>query len=219
MALTYGEKEQAYRKRILMIAPIAAVLVGALFVTSDVVPYEDLRKNFGWEGPAQVVVNLTIVPDEAEIEQMKEVAMKTLAAMDVDVIDEIAEAEGGDNVAQEIPIEEPEPITQPELDEVKIRTYESHTDIPYSNDYVILHMVQPEYPTLEMIQGIEGNVTVELLVNEKGAVEDAWVLAAHGPKSFEDASLAAVRQFLFKPPTENGRPIPMWIRFDIRFRF
>lgn len=219
MTLRYADQEQAYRKRVLVIAPIAALLVGTLFVTSDVVPYENIRKNFGWQAPTQVVVNLTIVPDEADIEQMRDAAMKTLAAMDVDVIDEIAEAEGGEQLPQEIPIEDPEPITQPELDEVQFRSYESHTDIPYSNDYVILHMVQPEYPPREMIQGIEGNVTVELLVNEKGAVEDAWVLAAHGPKSFEDASLAAVKQFLFKPPEENGRPIPMWIRFDIRFRF
>ena len=218
MALRYADREAEYRKRVLLIAPIAAVLVGLLFITSDVVPYETIRKNFGWEAPEQVVLNLTIVPDEADIEYMKEMAMETMAAMSLDVLDEKADAEGGEK-PQEFVIEDPQPLTQPEVDEPEIRRQKRHTDVPYSTDYVILHMVQPEYPPREMIEGVEGNVTVELLVNEKGEVGRCVGAGSVRPKSFEEASLAAVKQFLFKPPEENGKPIPMWIRFDIRFRF
>ena len=49
-------------------------------------------------------------------------------------------------------------------------------------------------------------------------MENAWVLAAMGPKSFEAASLEAVKQFRFKPPVQDGKPVSMWIRFQIRFR-
>jgi len=217
MVQSYGQREEAYRKRLLIIFPVAVFLVSLLFLTSDVVPYEDLQRNFGWEGATQLVPELTIIPDETELEIVRETAMKTLAALSVDVIDEKADAEGGEK--QEQPIEKPDPENQPELNEFEVRNYESHTDVPYSEEFVILHMVQPEYPPRELIHGIEGSVTVEILVNDKGHVEDAWVLAAYGPKTFEEASLAAVRQFIFRPPHREGRPIPMWIRFDIRFHF
>ena len=217
MTRWYADREQAYRRRVLIISPIAAFLVSLLFITSDVVPYEDITKNFGWRGPTQVVLELTIIPDETDREIMRETVMQTLAALNVDIIDEIADTEGGEK--QQEPVEEPDEEEQPELDEFEIRNYESHTAVPYSEEYVILHLVQPEYPPRELIDGIEGSVTIEILVNAEGRVEDAWVLAAYGPKTFEEASLAAVRQFIFRPPERNGKPMPMWIRFDIRFHF
>jgi protein TonB len=79
-------------------------------------------------------------------------------------------------------------------------------------------MVKPMYPPYELDNGIEGDVTVEILVNEGGRVEEVFVLVATGPKSFEYATIRAVRAFRFKPPVENGQPMPMWIRFQVRFR-
>jgi TonB family protein len=79
-------------------------------------------------------------------------------------------------------------------------------------------MVKPEYPPEELDQGVEADVTLEILVDVVGMVEGAWVLVANGPRSFEIASLDAIRQFRFKPPIVEGRPSEMWIRFQIRFR-
>jgi TonB family protein len=79
-------------------------------------------------------------------------------------------------------------------------------------------MVQPEYPTYELENGIEGSVTVELFVNERGFVDMASVLSSIGPKSFEESSLNAVRQFVFQPPMRGDEPTSMWIRFLIKFR-
>lgn len=89
---------------------------------------------------------------------------------------------------------------------------------PYSESYVILHAVKPQYPEHERERSIEGAVTVELLVDTFGNVAHADVLELVGPESFSKAALDAVRQFEFQPPVENGEPSTMWIKFVIKFR-
>lgn len=216
MPQSYGEREQAYRRRLLIIVPIAGFLVSLIFVTSDVVPYAELEKKIGWEGEIHLLPHITILPDDDPYEDMrKSSVLKTMSSMDLQLLEETGPEEGG---AKQVLTEKEVEKTTPEFDLADVRHNPANTDVPYSEDYVILHMVQPIYPPFELSKGIEGEVTVELLINKEGRVEDAWVLAAVGPKSFEYASLAAVRQFRFKPPIQNGEPVPMWIRFQVRFR-
>lgn len=216
MPQSYGEREQAYRRRLLIIVPIAGFLVSLIFVTSDVVPYAELEKKIGWEGEIHLLPHITILPDDDPYEDMrKSSVLKTMSSMDLQLLEETGPEEGG---AKQVLTEKEVEKTTPEFDLADVRHNPANTDVPYSEDYVILHMVQPTYPPFELSKGIEGEVTVELLINKEGRVEDAWVLAAVGPKSFEYASLAAVRQFRFKPPIQNGEPVPMWIRFQVRFR-
>ena len=87
-----------------------------------------------------------------------------------------------------------------------------------SRAFVILHAVQPEYPPRERERGIEGNVTVELVVDELGSVAKVNVVELVGPESFRTSAIAAVRQFKFQPPIENGVPSSMGIKFRIKFR-
>jgi len=44
------------------------------------------------------------------------------------------------------------------------------------------------------------------------------VLSAIGPVSFQESTLGAVREFRFQPPTENGKPTTMRIKFLVKFR-
>jgi TonB family protein len=192
-------------------------LVSLLFFTSDVVPYSEFERRIGWEGPIRLLPDITIIPDNDPFEDMRETSvLKTMASLDIQMLDETGPNEGP--LKQEIPVKYPDYFTAPQPELAEVRHYPANTDVPYSEDYVILHMVQPEYPPQELLEGIEGDVTVEILVNENGVVENAWILSAVGPESFEHSSLAAVRQFRFKPPMENGKPLPMWIRFQVRFR-
>lgn len=88
----------------------------------------------------------------------------------------------------------------------------------YSETYVILRATEPKYPEHERERGIEGSVTVELLVDTQGNVARANVLELVGPMSFQNSALDAVRQFEFQPPVVNGIPSTMWIKFRIKFR-
>ncbi len=81
-----------------------------------------------------------------------------------------------------------------------------------------MKMIQPEYPADAMAKRSEGYVLVEVYVNEFGLVDEAYVRKVFGIKSFEKASIDAVRQFVFKPVIEDGVPSSFWISFLIRFR-
>jgi TonB family protein len=217
MRRSYHDRESDYRKRLLYVLPISVFFVSLFFVFSDVVPYREIERRFGWEGATQLLPEITIIPDNDPYEDIREQSRpRALAALEIEVLDEIGPAEGSKR--EEVPREEPEEIITPELDEEVVRRYPAHTDVPYSEDYVILDMERPEYPEYELAAGIEGDVTLEILVNDGGRVEKVWVLVARGPKSFEKASIQAAEQFRFKPPIVDGRPTAMWIRFQIRFR-
>lgn len=213
---TYADKQHDYRKRLLIVSPFAVILVALIFITSDVVPYTEIERRFGWEGEMQVLPEITIIPDKSLYEDMLQMSRLQSAPTDADPLEETGPNEGSEK--PDVPPVEEEREIAPEINQDILRHYPAHTDVSYSEDYVILYMVQPKYPPVELLDGIEGDVTVEILVNEDGLVENAWIVMTLGPRSFEEASLAAIRQFRFKPPVENGRPVPMWIRFQIRFR-
>jgi TonB family protein len=217
MRRSYHDREADYRRRLRVIAPIVVVVMLALLYSTKDIPYEVLEQRLGWEGATRLLPEITIIPDTDPFEDIREESRRrATAAIEIEEWSETGPAEGARQ--QETPIEKPEEKITPQLDEEFVRHYPAHTEIPYSEDYVILYMVKPEYPRDELDHGIEGEVTLEILVSVVGSVESAWVLSANGPRSFEHASLDAIRQFRFKPPIVDGKPTEMWIRFQIRFR-
>lgn len=59
------------------------------------------------------------------------------------------------------------------------------------------------YPAAARAAGVEGEVTVRYDVTAAGRVARAVVLAAEPPGVFEEAALAAVRSWRFRPPTNR----------------
>jgi TonB family protein len=218
MGRSYHDKDAEYRRRLRIIAPLAAVMHVALFFSTANVPYTELQHHLGWKGPPHDLSEITLIPDNDPFEDTREESRTR--AMRVLEVEELVETGPAEGPAQPIVKEEEEPEQEvgPALDELTVRHYPAHTEIPYSEDYIILHMIKPEYPRNELKNGIEGDVTLELLIDDAGFVENVWVLLASGPRSFEQASLDAARQFRFKPPIVDGKPTQMWIRFQIRFR-
>jgi len=49
-------------------------------------------------------------------------------------------------------------------------------------------------------------------------VGEAYVRSSFGTRSFEDVSIDAVKQFLFRPVREKGTPVSFWVSFLVRFR-
>jgi len=99
------------------------------------------------------------------------------------------------------------------------RSYPSHTRVPYSEDYVILKMVKPEYPQEAMDKGIEGYVIIEVLIGEDGKVKEAWTRKVYGSESFREASMEAIQEFVFRPKLKDGKPQEFWISFIFKFTF
>lgn len=212
-----AQRNRKYKKRLLYITPISLLIILSLFITSDYVPYTEIEKRLGWKGALRVLPEITIIPDSDPYETfVQKKRLEAVTSLDLSVIDETGEAEGRTKETKKK--EEKNKITPIEDGLDMIFAEPKHTSIPYSEDYIILKMVNPEYPEEELSNGIEGEVTLEVLVNEEGRVENAWTLSLIGPKSFERSSLRAIRQFIFQPPFREGKPVPMSIRFQINFK-
>jgi TonB family protein len=65
--------------------------------------------------------------------------------------------------------------------------------------------VSPSYPPLARVARITGNVTVFLVVNEKGEVES--VQRADGPQQLQQAAVEAARRWKFNPTEIDGRAV------------
>jgi protein TonB len=76
----------------------------------------------------------------------------------------------------------------------------------------------PNYPRRARRKGYQGNVILEVLVDEKGNVRDLKVFKSSGYESLDRSALTSVRKWLFEPGTRNGQTAKMWVRVPIRFQ-
>ena len=83
----------------------------------------------------------------------------------------------------------------------------------------LLAGADPAYPAAARSAGIEGQVSVSYDVTPAGRVMNVVVVAAEPSGVFEEAALAAVRSWRFRPATERGVPsvVPRQVSV-LRFR-
>ncbi|HEX9104204.1 MAG TPA: TonB family protein, partial [Polyangia bacterium] len=80
----------------------------------------------------------------------------------------------------------------------------------------LIERVAAVYPPDAARAGLTGAVTLELLVDAEGRVAEATVLAPAG-HGFDEAALAAVRQFRFAPGRADGKPVPVKVTYRYSF--
>ena len=85
----------------------------------------------------------------------------------------------------------------------------SQTFVDGSKDgeYLPVVKVRAKYPSRAIEQGIEGSVTVEFTVTEKGIVNDPVVVESDPPGIFDRAAVNAALKFKYKPKVVDGQPI------------
>ncbi len=76
-------------------------------------------------------------------------------------------------------------------------------------------LVAPEYPVLAERAGIEGTVTLKMLISVTGTVDS--VLVVDGPSAFHKSSIDAARKTEFTPARHNDRAVPCWILLPFRY--
>lgn len=81
----------------------------------------------------------------------------------------------------------------------------------------IVKAVPPRYPDAALRDGIEGAILVEITVDERGRVVDASPVGRPN-ELLADAAVSAVRQWEFRPHTENGSPTKVRLRQSIVFK-
>ena len=77
--------------------------------------------------------------------------------------------------------------------------------------------LQPPYPPALARAGIEGRVTVRVLVGTDGRVEDVQQVSADDPGFFEATSRQARLRWRFRPATRDGVAIESWRTMSVRF--
>jgi len=217
-----GRIEEYDRKRtrfLLLTLPIALCIILLILVTMEKTNVVKRYFTVGYKGPMKVLPEIQIV-DEIGLEDVtNRKRNKTLIAQNIKI--------EGEESRKKKEGEKPETLKKKEgkanLKETSTskdfyRSYASRAKVPYREDYVILKMVKPEYPQDALDLGLEGYVLVELYINTDGRVAGAWVRSSYGPLSFEESALKAVKQFVFQPVKENGKPIPFWVSFLIKFK-
>ena len=74
------------------------------------------------------------------------------------------------------------------------------------------------YPELARRQGISGYVTMNVLINETGTVEDVEVVDSKPVEIFDLKADSTIRQWKFEPATYNGKKVKVWAMQKIVFK-
>jgi len=78
--------------------------------------------------------------------------------------------------------------------------------------------VTPEYPELARQARLAGNCILQAVISKDGTVQDVKVLRVDKPGlGFEEAAIAAVEQWRYKPATQNGRPVDVYFTINVNF--
>ncbi|NUQ80088.1 MAG: energy transducer TonB [Bacteroidetes bacterium] len=73
------------------------------------------------------------------------------------------------------------------------------------------------YPEIAKRAGIEGTVVIRAAINEKGDVIKAVVAKGIGA-GCDEAATEAVMKAKFKPGSQRGKPVKVWLTIPVRFK-
>jgi len=78
--------------------------------------------------------------------------------------------------------------------------------------------VQPRYPDIARKAKVIGQVVLQAVIHKDGTVGDVTVLKSPGAKfGFDEAAIAAVRQWKYKPGLQNGKPVDVYFTVVVDF--
>lgn len=99
-------------------------------------------------------------------------------------------------------------------------TGETGTALPAGGDISaprVLDRVIPPYPEDARLSGRQGQVVVEMVIDEEGRASGARVVNGLS-ETLDAAALEAVAAWRFKPATRNGEPVRVLFRVTVEFR-
>jgi protein TonB len=118
---------------------------------------------------------------------------------------EVREAPAVDTVIVSVEPPPPEPPPGP--------FSEKEVDVPPK----LLRGPQPAYPSKALRLGVEADVILSLVVDEKGEVESIK-FEQRARYGFNEAAFAAAQRLHFAPAEIKGQPVPVRVRWSYHFR-
>jgi TonB family protein len=80
----------------------------------------------------------------------------------------------------------------------------------------LIWSASPVYPTLAKQANIQGDVKIEITINESGHVTKAKAIS--GPALLQQPAINAVRDWKYEPSTLDGKPVPTQLVVTVEFR-
>lgn len=87
----------------------------------------------------------------------------------------------------------------------------------FDTDVIPVVQIAPTYPRAAKQSGMEGSVTMEVLIRPDGTVSDVKVMESDPPRIFDRAAIAAMRKWKFRPKIVDGNPVAQRARQTIEF--
>ena len=109
------------------------------------------------------------------------------------------------------------PDVQPKSASAEVKTAPSSGPKVVSASPAYARNPRPKYPRVARRRGYEGEVLLKVLVDHEGRVDDALVLKSSGHNELDHSALKAVKNWVFKPGTVDGKPMEMWVQVPIQF--
>jgi len=80
---------------------------------------------------------------------------------------------------------------------------------------MLLHKVEPPYPTLAKSARIQGNVVLKAIIDKEGNIQDLQLASGH--PMLVPAAIAAVKQWRYKPYLLNSQPVEVETTITVIF--
>lgn len=80
----------------------------------------------------------------------------------------------------------------------------------------LVTFVEAQYPEDLVKKGVEGTVTLELLVNESGYVDSVNLIKGIEPQ-LDNNAMEASKRFKFSPAVADGEPVAVLLQYEYRF--
>lgn len=80
---------------------------------------------------------------------------------------------------------------------------------------MLVHQVQPEYPTIAKSARISGEVVLKAIVSKEGEIQDLQLVSGH--PMLVKAAIEAVKQWRYRPYLLNGQPVEVETTITVIF--
>jgi TonB family protein len=84
---------------------------------------------------------------------------------------------------------------------------------------ILITNIPPVYPQTAVWSDIKGNVTVNLLVDKRGNVENVIIENSSESKILDSAAIDYSKSLKFIPANSNGNPQSYWVKMTYRYFF
>ena len=81
--------------------------------------------------------------------------------------------------------------------------------------FAVTKVEVPQYPDAARAAGVQGTVQLQAFVKTDGTVGDVRV--TRSIPGLDEAAMACVRQWTFKPALTAGKPVEAWVGIPVRF--